>query len=251
MVKNTKFTVATACLIASAMPAHAEGFETPEGWSAGLYAAHSTNPYIGEKSETGALPSLSYRKGPLTIGTIGITYDVYEGQNFGFTAGIVPRFTGLKSPKSAQLAGINRKVTGDVALGFHYDFGSDFKTELTLRQEFTGKHKGQEVVWDVGYETTIGDVAFGVSTGFSWQSKKLAAYNWGVSAAEARAGRAAYAPGDAFIPHVTIGTLVPLGDNVNLVGSVRADFLPNSVSSSPIVSKDKVYTAVLGVSYNF
>lgn len=222
-----------------------------DGWSLGLVAAVATNPYLGEDTEIFPYPALTYRRGPFSIGTFGVEYDFYATERLTFSAGLVPRFTGLFSTDAPELDGIDRKVTGDVALGLEYDLGSGFGADITYRQEFTGEHDGQELVLDLGYGTQIGRVGLEFSAGAAWQSEDLSAFIWGVSPSEARAGRPAYAPGDVIIPYAAVNAFVPLNENWTLIGTARADFLPSDVSDSPIVDEDDIYSLILGVTYSF
>ena len=237
-------------LMALVTPAVAQ--EGPrDGWSIGVVTAISTNPYIGEGTDALPYPALIYRKGPFSIGTFGVEYDVYESESLTFSAGLVPRFTGLVSTDAPELEGIEREVTGDVALGLEYDIGSGFSADLTFRQEFTGEHDGQEVILDLGYGTQVGKVGLELSAGAAWQSSDLSAFIWGVSASEARAGRPAYAPGDAIVPFAAVNAFYPLNDNRTLIVTAQADFLPSEVSDSPIVDEDDIYSLILGVTYSF
>jgi len=126
-----------------------------------------------------------------------------------------------------------------------------FVQRRPFRQEFTGEHDGQEAVLGLGYGTQVGKVGLEFSAGAAWQSADLSAFIWGVSASEALGGRPAYAPGDAVIPFAAVNAFYPLNDNWTLIGTARADFLPNEVSNSPIVDEDNIFSLILGVTYSF
>lgn len=243
-------TVILAALTLAA-PAFGQEDGPRDGWSLGLVTAIATNPYEGEDIDILPYPAITYRAGPFSIGTLGVEYDIYASDRLTFSAGLVPRFTGLFSTTAPELDGIRRKVTGDVALAVGYDFGGGFGTELTFRQEFTGEHDGQELVLDVGYGTQIGRVGLQLSAGAAWQSKDLSGFIWGVSASEARPGRPAYAPGDVIIPFAAANAFVPLNENWTLIGTIRADILPSEVSDSPIIDQDNILSVILGVTYSF
>lgn len=246
----TQLTLLPALLaLTAALPAQAQNIE--DGWSVGAFAAHSSSPYVGEKSTTTGMPLISYRSGPVSISTLGLTYEVFNDEGLSFNVGVLPRFSGLQSPKSRKLKGIDRKLTGDLALSAAYEFGGGLKTGLQFRHEITGEHRGQELIFNLGYQTDLGGVTLDMNAGATWQSKDLSAYVWGVSASEAIAGRAAYDPGAVVIPFASISASAPLGENWSLDGSLKADFLPRSVTNSPIVDEDKIYSAALGVSYHF
>jgi MipA family protein len=56
---------------------------------------------------------------------------------------------------------------------------------------------------------------------------------------------------EALIPTVAINANYALNDHTALVGGLTADFLPDSVTSSPIVKRDYVVSAMLGLRYVF
>lgn len=222
-----------------------------DGWSLGVIAAIADNPYVGEGSDVLPYPMISYRQGPLSIGTFGVDYDVYTTNRLSFSVGLTPRFTGLLSTDAPELEGVERKITGDLALGMAYEIGADFSADLAFRQELTGEHNGQELVVDLGYDTQLGKVGLQFSTGAAWQSKDLSRFMWGVSTSEARLGRPAYAPGNVVIPYAAANATLPVNDKWTLVGTVRVDFLPNEISDSPIVDGKNIYSLNFGATYSF
>lgn len=78
--------------------------------------------------------------------------------------------------------------------------------------------------------------------GLNWLTADLAGAEYGVPAAQARAGRPAYAPGDALAPEAGLGGFVELrrGWRVVLAGSVT--WLPSAITDSPIVGEDRVWS---------
>lgn len=237
------------CTLASVSMAQ-EGSRS-DGWQLGLISAVATNPYVGEDTEVVPYPLITYRKGPLSIGTLGIEYEAYDANDLTFSVGVLPRFSGLFSTDAPELDGINRNVTGDLALTFDYDLGRGFHTGLVLRQEVTGEHDGQELILDAGYGIQFGKLSLELGGGVALQSGDLSQYIWGVSSSEARPDRPAYAPGDVIIPFVEINAFRPINDRWTLVGGVRADFLPSEISDSPIVNGDDIFSARLGISLSF
>ena len=196
------------------------------------------------------IPLISYRSGPFAISTNGISYRLLNDGSWTLPAAARPRFSGLISTDGAQLDGIDRVVTGDLALEMGYDIGVFYAT-VDLRQEFTGEHDGQEVRLGLGTRTRLGPVALSIGGGAAWQSSDLSQYIWGVSTGEARPGRPAYAPGNVVVPYLSVSGRLPLNDKWSLIGSVRADFFPDSITDSPIIADDTLFSGGLGVIYRF
>lgn len=238
-------------LCALALPAAAQdGTGRPDGWSLGGIIAADTNPYIGQGSDIIPLPLVSFRNGPFELSTNGLSYELYRQGPFGFTLGARPRFSGLISTDGPQLDGIDRRVTGDVALEMRYDIGRLY-AGADLRQEFTGEHDGQEARLRFGLRQTVGSVRLDWSAGAAWQSGDLSRYVWGVSDAEARAGRSAYDPGGVLVPFVGLRGMMPLSENWSVLGTLRADFLPDTVTDSPIIEDDTLISGGVGVQFRF
>ncbi|MEO0569242.1 MAG: MipA/OmpV family protein [Pseudomonadota bacterium] len=233
------------------LSAHAQSAPNQDGFSAGVIVTWGVSPYVGEDSDFGVLPLLAYRKGPFSIGVQGVSYDLYQSDPLTFSLGVSPRFTGLEDPDSAELAGIDRKITADVFLGLDYDLGQGFNMEATFRQEVTGEHDGQEIQLELGYATLLQRTGLSIEAGVKWQSSDLANYTWGVRTAEAIAGRPAFDADDVVIPYLSVGAARPISRNLTLLGSIRADFLPDGASDSPIVEESTTVNLALGLSYKF
>lgn len=222
----------------------------PDGWSLGLSVVSDTNPYIGQDPDVLPIPLIRYRNGPFDISTNGIAYDVLDRQGWTLTVAARPRFSGLINTDGPLLDGIDRRVTGDLALEARYDIGLAF-AELAFRQEFTGESDGQEVRLNAGVRSQIGAVGLRLGAGLAWQNGDLSQYIWGVSSGEARPGRPAYAPGDVLIPNVTIGARYAINDRWSLLGTIRADFFPDAITDSPIIADSTLIAGGIGFLYRF
>ncbi|MEM1077571.1 MAG: MipA/OmpV family protein [Pseudomonadota bacterium] len=237
--------------LAPALPALAqEAPGRPDGWSLGGLVAADTNPYLGQGSDVIPLPLFRYANGPFELSTNGLSYSVFSQGVWGLSVAARPRFSGLISTDGEQLDGIDREVTGDVALELRYDLGRLY-AGADLRQEFTGEHDGQEARLRFGLRQSLGAVRLDWSAGAAWQSGDLSRYVWGVSPDEARIGRNAYDPGDVVVPFVGLRGVMPLGENWSLLGTLRADFLPGAVTDSPIIEDDTLVSGGLGVEFRF
>lgn len=241
--------LAVPALLLGAVVAHAQQ-EPRDGWTLGLSVVGDTNPYLGQGSDVLALPLIAYRSGPFAISTNGVEYRLLRNGPFSLTVAARPRFSGLISTDGAQLDGIDREVTGDVALEAVYDIGR-FYADGAIRQEFTGEHDGQELRLGVGTRQRLGAVGLSLNAGAAWQSEDLSQYIWGVSASEVAVGRPAYAPGNVLVPYLSIGARLPINDNLSLLGTIRADFLPSEVTDSPIIEDDTLISGGLGFVYRF
>lgn len=249
MMMMSRLVISGICVLALPIGAQAQQ-GPPDGFSFGGLITADTNPYIGEDAEAIPLPLITFRNGPFELSTNGLSYEVLSDRPWGLTVAARPRFSGLISTDGPELDGIDRDVTGDLALEVRYDIGRLY-VGADLRQEFTGEHDGQEARLRVGLRRAVGPVRVDFSAGGAWQSGDLSRYIWGVSEAEARSDRPAYDPGAVIVPFVGLRGTMPLGDNWSLLGTLRADFLPDDVTDSPIIEDDTLVSGGLGVQFRF
>ncbi len=221
-----------------------------DGWSLGLSVLSDTNPYIGQEADVLPIPLISYRRGAFEVSTNGVSYELLDRNAWSLTVAARPRFSGLISTDGPLLDGIDRRVTGDLALEARYDIGFAF-AGLAFRQEFTGESDGQEVRLNAGVRGRFGALGLRLGAGLAWQNGDLSQYIWGVSSGEARPGRPAYAPGDVLIPNVTAGARYSINDNWSVLATIRSDFFPDAVTDSPIIADSTLIAGGIGLLYRF
>jgi outer membrane scaffolding protein for murein synthesis (MipA/OmpV family) len=108
------------------------------------------------------------------------------------------------------------------------------------------------VTASVGTMFQISDrFGIGARVGATWMDQKLATYTYGVSALEAGGGISAYSVKDSVIPSIGIDASYALTENTTVIGALSAEFLPNTVTASPIVKNDTVVTVMVGLRYAF
>ena len=231
------------------LPAMAQ--EDRLGFSAGVAAAFSSDPYVGEDSQIRALPVLRYKAENFSIGTDGIYADILTRNDVTLEFVALPRFSGLDDPDAPELAGIERDITLDAGLKLTYGLAPRTDLSATLLQEVTGEHDGQELQLEVSNTLMLGRLPVSLAAGLSWKSADLGTYMYGVYAAEATGTRPAYGVGDSITPYVSVFSGFPVSDRVTVFGSIKAEFLDDKISDSPIVDDDEVISGILGISYSF
>ena len=239
-----------ACLaLIAALPAFAQ--QRPDGWSIGGFATIGQSIYVGDTFSARVLPGISYKRGAWSYGFNGISGEIQSTDKSSVKLLLRPRIFGLITSDAPELDGINRNLTADLGASWSYDLTPQTSLEVTALQEVTGAHNGQEVKFEVEQKVNLGVVPFWLSGGATWQSDDLAGYLYGVSSNEAKASRAAYAPGAVLIPSISATTGYPINDRTLMFGSLTYRMLPDEVSSSPIIARDDQVRLSLGVNYNF
>ena len=241
---------ATFALMLCAAPALSQ--EQTEGFSIGLGVAGSSGLYIGEDSAAMALPLLRYDSDAFSIGLPdGARLTLLDRSDVRLSAVISPRFSAIDASDAPELSGLDRDLTADGGVQARYVFSQ--RTQLRFRAvtELTDEHGGSEVALSARHAIPLGRMPLLLEGGVTWQSADLSGYLYGVSAPEATGTRPAYSPGDVAIPYLSVGTAFPITQKTRLVANIRADFLPDKITLSPIVDEDVSVMGFLGISYSF
>ena len=88
------------------------------------------------------------------------------------------------------------------------------------------------------------------SVEFRYLSEDYANYYYGVQPAESTLARPIYSPGSVINPYVAVRTGYRFNDRWMITGRLGLEFLDSAVQESPIVDKDQIWSATIGVAYN-
>lgn len=224
----------------------------PDGFTIGALGIASTSPYVGVDQTTALVPLLAWKQGNLSISTgEGLKYRLMDRNGLAISALLSPRFAPFDDADAPALAGMDRGFTADGGIVLEYAATDALRISLRAVTEVTGQHGGQEVSLGAQSRVAIGGFPVMLGGGAEWQSRALSDYTYGVAAGEATVGRPAYAPGDTVVPYLSVGTMIPINAQTRLFGSLKAEFLPNSVTASPIIDDSVVTSLALGVSFAF
>ncbi|RMA43449.1 MipA/OmpV family protein [Rhodophyticola porphyridii] len=225
--------------------------EQPQGLSFGLAAGVSNSLYVGDEDDTSVFPLLSYQGQGFSVGFDGLTVDMIDRGGMRVQGRLAPRFTALEDPDAAALQGLDRDITVDAGFSLAYDISPQATVNATFLQEITGEHDGRELTVDVRHQLMLGQLPLGLSAGLTWQSEDLAGYLYGVRPSEATGTRPAYRPDAAVIPFVGVSTAFPITDSAAIFATAQASFLDDTITDSPIVDEDRLYSANIGIQFNF
>ncbi|NSX55870.1 MipA/OmpV family protein [Parasulfitobacter algicola] len=221
------------------------------GFSLGLGAGFSTNPYEGEDTSFSAVPLIRYKGDGFSLGADGATVTAYSLDALRFELLARPRFTALRDPDADELDGIDREVTLDAGGKLSYSLTDRSNLSATLLQEITGEHDGQEFLLELSNRTNFGPVPLIFGTGLSWKSEELSSYMFGVTSGEARSDRPEYDLDSTLTPYFSVSSGFPLSDTSRVIASVKAEFLGDEITDSPIVEDDQIFSGLVGLSFSF
>jgi outer membrane scaffolding protein for murein synthesis (MipA/OmpV family) len=225
-------------------------------YAVGIALSTEQNPYAGAKNGSIAYPYLtSFRDSAFTDdwflirdGGLGARWISESGWELGAIARV--QTLGLGNHDSEDLLGIaNRKWTIEAGptIGWR---GWPVHINWTTFFEPTDRHHGtiSQLAVSLPIESTRGYVIPSVE--LIRESAEYAGYYYSVSGSEATASRPEYAPGSASNVALRLRWGYALGEHWLLSGRVGVEFLDASASDSPIVDRDRILSATLGLAYN-
>ena len=222
----------------------------------GIAVTTKQNPFAGTENSTYAYPYLtSFHDSALTDdwfyisdGAVGLRWVNDAGWELGVAGRI--QTLGFGNSDSPELLGIaDRRWTLEVgpAIGWrrwpvHLNFN--------LYSEVTDRHDGfvsdlaisWPMAWSRGY--------FVPSVEFIHQDADYADYYYSVTAAEATPTRPSYSGGSAESLALRARWGYALNEQWLLSGSFGVEKLDSSITDSPIVTRDKIYSGHIGIAYN-
>ena len=223
-----------------------------DGFSIGFGLTYSDSVFVGEDSDPQILPLLRYESDRFSLGVPqGARLTVFERNQLRVSAVVSPRFSALEDPDGRELAGIDRELTADGGLQLRYRFGPGTQIRFRAVTELTDEHGGSELSASITQPVPVGQTPLLLSAGVTMMDPDLAQYTYGVFESEATRDRPEYSPDAVIIPNLSVSSVFALSETVSLTGSVRAEFLPDEVTDSPIVDADVSVSTFLGISYQF
>jgi MipA family protein len=227
--------------------AKAEGLR----YSLGLYAGAATSPFDKDETDAFAAPDFLIEGERFSFGTSGLTYDLFETDSFGVSARLAPRFVAADPTEVVGLERLKKDIAVEAGLAATLTVGQ-IELGMEALKDVSDTHDGAAVTASFGTRFQLSDrFGIGARVGATWMDKKLATYIYGVRPSEAGGGLAAYAVKESVIPSLGIDASFALTEKATLVGSVSAEFLPDSVTASPIVKRDTLVSATIGLRYAF
>lgn len=229
--------------------AQAEGLRYTIGFSAGA----TSSPFLGENDDAEGFlaPDFLIEGERFSFGTSGLTYDIFENDSLGLSARLAPRFVLADPADVAGLEGLKREIAVEAGLAARLGLGQ-FELGIEALKDVSDTHGGMAVTASLGTMVQLSDrFGIGARVGATWMDRKLATYTYGVLPSDVGAGVSAYQVADSVIPSIGIDASFALTDKATLIGGIAAEFLPDSVTASPIVKRDSVVSAMIGMRYAF
>ena len=221
-------------------------------FSVGMAYINSASPYEGVGSSSRVVPSVSFESGDLKLSVQdGISYRVFAGDSNQIRLNLAPNFEPYKSSDSTTFSGMDRDMGVDGVVAGSFEIARGSTLSLKMATDLSNTFNGHLVDVSFSQFIPLGGVPTIFSVGSKWYDSKRSQHMYGVYASEVAVGRAEYAPGAVAVTYLSVNSIMSLTDNISAFVSVSANFLPNEITNSPIVSKKNTMSTVLGLSYNF
>ena len=214
------------------------------------------NPYIGGENYTILYPYLtSFQDSAFTEdwflirdGAIGARWVSDNGWELGAVGRI--ETLGLGASEAEELIGVeDRKWTIEMGptIGWRR---WPVQFHLTTYREITGRHDGliSEFSMSLPFKWSRGYVVPSVE--LIYQDSDYVNYYYGVSSDEATSIRPAYSPSDAYNTAIQARWGYALSEKFLLSGSFSVEYLDSVITNSPIVGRDTLWSAHVGLAYN-
>lgn len=151
-----------------------------------------------------------------------------------------------------QLINLQERVE-DFNVGIRYRYFNDalyFSSEAVY-DVFSESHQSWIVDNYVGQVMSTGnwDLAFGV--GYTWFSKGVSRYYWGVTAEETTNGIDIYEPGSGSLVSFEFSAQYPLSENWVFETGITHSYLSGEIKNSPLIVKDYQIVSYMGFGYVF
>lgn len=240
-------------------PGDPDGPGEPQGteWGLGLGMLAKQDAYKGIKRETMAIPLLRFENEYVEFGGLGLEVklpSVQLGEGSRITFGIVgeAELNGYKAKDAPVLAGMAERKSGlwvGGKVGWENQF-VDLSAQWTA--DASGHSKGRrfslgvEKEWHLGQHTMV--VPYMTA---HWLDKKYVDYYYGVRAAEATAGRAAYLGKGGMNVDIGVRTMYRFDQHHSVMLDVGITRLASQIKASPLVGRSRTSELILGYMYSF
>ena len=222
----------------------------------GVATSTEQNPYVGAKNSTLAYPYLtSFRDSAFTDdwfmirdGGLGARWISKGGWELGAMARV--QTLGLGNRESDDLLGVSDRkwaIEMGPTIGWR---GWPVHINWTTYFEPTDRHTGSigELVLSWPFEWSRGYLE--PSIGVLHKSGDYADYYYSVTAAEATVSRPEYTPGAATNTAFRVRWGYAFNDQWLLSGRLGVELLDAEITDSPIIDRERVWSATVGLAYN-
>lgn len=243
--------IATSIFMVSGLTATAED-DRGLTYSIGAFVTAGTSPFEKEGSdlEVEALPWFEITGEHFSLGIDGLTVPITQFSNINIKGRLAPRWIAFDPEDYAGLKGFDRDIAIEAGFAADMELGPVTLTLEALR-DISDTHGGTEVSAKAAGGLPLSERTFlGIEAGLTWMDTDLATYKYGVLNSDSGA-YAAYDIDEVVVPTLGVQLVHQLTDHISIMGAVSGDFLPQTVTDSPIIQRDTIFSSMVGLKYEF
>lgn len=250
----SRFALSSALCIACA-GAWAQAPATPEApvasWGVGLLVSTEMQPYRGVGSRARLLPVVQYENAWVRLFGPSLDIKVHDAPNSNIVLRARFADNGYEASDSDFLEGMTERKNS-VWLGAKGEWRNSVgQLSGEWLADASGHSKGQQVKLVAETLKHVGPIGIVPRLGLVWQDRKYVDYHFGVTAAESREGREAYAGTAAVSTELGVRLLHRLAPQQSVFLDLSTTALGSAITDSPLVDRRWVSAARLGYVYRF
>lgn len=240
-------------------PGDPDGPEGPQGtqWGLGIGVIAKQDAYKGIKRDTMVVPLVRFENEYVEFGGLGLevklpSLQLGEGNRIKFGLVGEAEFSGYEAKDAPILAGMAERK-GGFWVGAKAEWDNEFvNLSAQWSADAAGNSKGRkfslgvEKEWHLGQHTMVSPYLAA-----HWLDKKYVDYYYGVRAAEATAGRAAYGAKGGVNVDIGLRAMYRFDQHHSMMLDVGITRLAKQIKASPLVDRSTSRELILGYLYSF
>lgn len=221
------------------------------GLGAGVVS--KTSPYRDAKAwNVQPIPAISYIGDRVQVLGLTARCGILDKGDFTLAATASYRFGAYSEKDSFYLQGMgNRKDTILGGLALQYKLPEGFKLSAGYDHDLLGRTGGGTGRIGLGKAFQYDLLTISPQITLNWLADKLADYEYGVSAVQARPDRPAYHPADAVNLEAGVSLFRELYKNWQIILTGSVVFLPANIKASPIVDQSQILSSFFAITRQF
>ncbi|MGE3809398.1 MAG: MipA/OmpV family protein [Gemmataceae bacterium] len=226
-------------------------------WGLGIGVLAKQDAYRGIKRETQVVPLLRFENEYLEFGGLDLEVKLpglQLGESSRIKFGIVGEFelSGYKAKDAPVLSGMAERKSGFWA-GAKAEWEYDFvKVSAEWTADVSGHSKGRKFGLGLEAEWHLGEHAMLAPYVTAYRlDRKYVDYYYGVRAAEATVGRAAYVGKGGVNLDIGLRTVYQFDEHHSMLLDLSITRLARQIKASPLVGRSSTSQVILGYMYSF
>jgi outer membrane protein len=212
-----------------------------------------SSPYVG--SDTTVLqpiPAITYNGERLQWLGPNVQYGFAGSGRWRLAASASYRIGVYEESDSPELIGLgDRDGTLMAGLGFRFEAPGGVNLSLRYEHDVLDKIGGGAATARISKGFQAGSLRIAPQLQVNWLSADLTNYDFGVPPGAATPTRPVYNTGSSISYETGITGFIELTENWRIALSLSAEFLPEEITASPIVSDDRVIKGFAAITYLF